>query len=96
MSPLNIHAARCEALFVSCLQESQHPTIEQVRSAIQHEIRRYGVRQCVAWVAQEYGEHPEAAVARMRWANEMVSQAHGSPNGEPRGRLPVCPTIPVV
>lgn len=78
MSRLNIHVARCEALFASCVQESQNPSTEQVRTAIQQEIRKYGVRGCVAQVAQEFGEHPDAAVARMRWAKQMVSSVYGT------------------
>jgi hypothetical protein len=83
MSRLNVHAARCEALFASGLQESQHPAPEEVQAAIQQEIRRHGVRQCLARVAHEFGEHPEIAVIRMRWAKQMVSWAYGSPASQP-------------
>src|SRR5215510_14981188 len=31
-------------------------------------IRIFGARGCAAQVAQAYGEHPETAVVRMRWA----------------------------
>jgi len=78
MSRLSIHVARCEALFASCIQQSQNPSIEQVRTAIQQAIRKSGVRGCVAQVAHEFGEHPDAAAARMRWANQMVSSVYGA------------------
>jgi hypothetical protein len=29
-------------------------------------------------VAQEFGDHPELAVARMRWAREMVDETFGA------------------
>jgi hypothetical protein len=82
MSRFNVDAVRCEALFVSCLQESQQPATEQVRAAIQHEIRRHGMRQCLARVAQEFGEHPDVAADRMRWAKQMVASAYTSATGE--------------
>jgi hypothetical protein len=78
MSRLNVHAARCEALFASCVQQSENPSFEQVRTAIQHEIRRYGLRGCVARVAHEFGDHPDTAVARMCWVNQMVSWVYGT------------------
>jgi hypothetical protein len=78
MSRLNFHAARCEALFTSCVQQSENPSPEQVRTAIQHEIRTYGLRGCLAHVAHEFGDHPDAAVARMRWVNQMVSWVYGA------------------
>jgi hypothetical protein len=76
---MDIDAARREALFVSSLQCSQHADAAQVRDAVMHTIRRLGVRTCSARVAQEFGDHPEIAVARMRWVIEAVSQAYASP-----------------
>ena len=70
----DIDAARSEALFVSTLQLSEHPTGFQIREAIRRAVREFGSRGCAALVAQEYGDHPEYAVARMRWARRMVEQ----------------------
>jgi hypothetical protein len=78
MPRLNLHAARCEALFVSSLQESQNPSVEQVRQAIQDEIRQHGWRSCLARMAHEFGEHPETAVVRMRWVNQTVTRIYGA------------------
>jgi hypothetical protein len=78
MSRLSFHAARCEALFASCLQQSENPSPEQVRTAIQQEIRRFGLRGCVAMVAREFGDHPDTAVARMCWVNQTVSWVYGT------------------
>jgi hypothetical protein len=69
----------CEALFASDLQASQHPDPRQVRAAIRETLRVFGVRHCVARVAQEFGDHPDTAVLRMRWAREAVSCAHRRP-----------------
>jgi hypothetical protein len=71
-----LEGARVEALFASDLQRSEAATAESVRSAVTVTIRRLGARGCEARVAQEYGEHPETAVSRMRWALGAVRQAY--------------------
>ena len=71
---LNVHAARCEALFVSDLQRSDEPNGAAVNAAIGAAVRRYGVRGCAARMAQEFGDHPEAAAARMRWIRQIVAE----------------------
>jgi hypothetical protein len=65
-----------EALFASDLQPSQQLEPQQIRAAILHTIRTLGVRDCAARVAQEFGDHPDTAVLRMRWAKKLVSQAY--------------------
>jgi hypothetical protein len=65
-------AIRAEALFVSWLQASQAPAPEQVREVITKTLRQRGSRGCAAAVAQEFGEHPETAAARMTWALSIV------------------------
>jgi len=37
-------------------------------------VAAYGGSGCAARVAQAFGEHPEAAVTRMRWARTMVAR----------------------
>ena len=75
-SHLSISTARADALFVSALQRSQQPSATQVRDAIATAIREFGARGCATRVAQEYGEHPELAAPRMRWARAVV-EGHG-------------------
>lgn len=72
MSRLDINAVRCEALFASQLQRSDRPTPADVRLAIMRTIRDLGNSGCASRVAQEFGDHPEAAVERMRWARQLV------------------------
>ena len=72
---LSVSAERCDALFVSALQRSEHPDPGQVRRAVATAMRQYGDCGCAAQVAQEYGEHPEIAAARMRWARGAVAEA---------------------
>ena len=69
---LSISTARADALFVSALQRSEEPGATQVREAIAAAIREFGARGCAARVAQAYGEHPETAAPRMRWARALI------------------------
>jgi hypothetical protein len=69
---LSISTARADALFVSALQRSEEPSAAQVQQAIAAAIRAFGARGCAARVAQAYGEHPETAAPRMRWARAVV------------------------
>jgi len=80
---LNISGARADALFVSPLQRSYDPSAGQVRQAIATTIGAYGARGCAARVAQAFGEHPDTAIARMRWALAAVASAFGGSQTEP-------------
>jgi hypothetical protein len=80
---LTISTARAEALFASALQRSDEPSAAQVHRAIAAAVRAYGVKGCAARVAQAYGDHPETAVARMRWALAAVARVFGSSRPEP-------------
>jgi len=74
-------AVRADALFVSALQRSDNPSTGQVRKAIAAAVRAHGGRGCAERVAQEFGDHPETAVARMRWARIAVGEVVASPAG---------------
>ena len=63
------------APFVSGLQRCEEPGVGQVRQAVIATIRAFGYSGCVARVAQEFGDHPDTAVIRMRWARSAV---HGA------------------
>ena len=66
-------AVWADALFASVLQRSDNPSAGQVRKAIAAAVRAYGGLGCVQRVAQEFGDHPEAAVDRMRWARAVAA-----------------------
>jgi hypothetical protein len=72
---LTISTARADALFASTLQRSDEPTAAQVHQAIAAALAAFGIQGCAARVAQAYGEHPETAVPRMRWARATVTRA---------------------
>jgi hypothetical protein len=66
--------ARCAVLFASGLQRSDVPTSNAVADAVSRTVRRFGVRGCVGLMAQEFGDHPETAVDRMRWIRQLVAE----------------------
>jgi hypothetical protein len=76
----SMRAARADALFASTLQRSDEPTALQVERAIAAATRTFGDIGCAARVAQEYGEHPETAARRMRWARMTADGTFGSPS----------------
>jgi hypothetical protein len=66
-------ATRAEALFVSSLQPSDQPTVDEVVEAIGLSLQtRGGVSGCADAFAAQYGEYPEEAARRMRWAISLV------------------------
>src|SRR4051812_24528126 len=75
MSRLNVNVTRCEALFVSSLQRSDSLTHGKIQDAILRVVREFGSRGCAIRVAQEFGDHPDTAVPRMRWARQLVAEA---------------------
>ena len=74
--PNSFEAVRAEALFVSTLQCSDVPAAEQVRRAVATMLRQRGIRGCAAQVAGEFGDHPDTAVSRMRWALATVRSVY--------------------
>ena len=76
MTTSTVEAVRADALFVSPLQSSDRPAADEVRDAVATTLRRLGLRECAARVATEFGEHPETAVGRMRWARSAVQAAY--------------------
>ena len=75
VSPVTL-SARAEALFTSALQRSDRPSVGQIRDAIAASLRIHGGPDgCAAVLAAEYGEHPETASARMRWALSLAAAA---------------------
>lgn len=66
-------AARAEALFASNLSARREHTRIEIAAAIMHAIGTHrGIRGCAEEVAAAFGEHPETAARRMRWARRVV------------------------
>lgn len=77
--PNSFEAVRAEALFVSTLQSSELPAADKVRRAVATTLRQCGIRGCAAQVAGEFGDHPDTAVPRMRWALATVRSVYPIP-----------------
>ena len=79
MAWLSVSSARYEALFASGLQRSDSPSAEAVAQAIRRTVCQLGTRGCASQMAQEFGDHPEAACDRMRWVRQVISELAAAP-----------------
>jgi hypothetical protein len=69
MSAMHGFVAGAEALFCSDLHTDSCPSCGEADAAIERAISLYGGRRgCIEFLAQEYGDHPETAAPRMKWA----------------------------
>ena len=82
-----IGASQADAVFASELQRGDEPSAGQVRQAVASAIHAFGYSGCAERVAQEFGDHPETAVTRMRWARAVARDAFADSAPEPR---PAC------
>ena len=70
-------AARAAALFVSDLSATAHPTNALADATIRQALRTHGgSRGCAADVAAAFGDYPELAAPRMRWARSVVENLY--------------------
>jgi len=69
-----VTGARRVALFASGLQRSDAPTAAMAAEAITATVRRFGIHGCLSRMAQEFGDHPDTAAARMRWICQLTAQ----------------------
>jgi hypothetical protein len=100
MPCLSIGGFQADAIFASGLQRRDKPSADQVRQAVAAAIRVLGYSGCAERVAQEFGDHPETAVIRMRWARAAAREAfadsaseHG-PRADTGALLLVRPRLP--
>jgi hypothetical protein len=92
MTRLNVNDARCVALFASELQRSDAPAPGELAEAIGCTVRRFGIAGCASRMAQEFGDHPDAATSRMRWIRQLVTEAFAPLATRPGAwRLPAGP-----
>jgi len=74
VTQLDMDGARCHALFSSALQPSDVPTADTVATAISRAVQQFGIGGCAGRMAQEFGDHPDAAARRMRWVRQLIAQ----------------------
>src|SRR5918997_4339251 len=67
-------SARAAALFASDVSTTEQPSRAQVDAAIKDALRAHGgIRGCTAALAAAYGDYPDLAPSRMRWARRVVA-----------------------
>jgi len=100
MAYLSISAVRADAVFVSELQPCDEPSAGQVRQAVATAVRAFSCSGCAGRVAQEFGDHPETAATRMRWARSVAREAFADsppgphPGADAGGLLVIRPRLP--
>jgi hypothetical protein len=91
--PGQLAEARAAALFASDLSAQCEHTETEVAAAIRSAIGAHdGLRGCAGEMAAAYGDHPETAARRMRWARTVVEDLYGR---APASTVNVTATVPV-
>ena len=72
---LDMDSARSRALFSSGLQPSDAPTADMVATAISRSVQQFGIGGCAGRMAQEFGDHPDAAASRIRWVRQLIARS---------------------
>jgi len=70
MTSLTSTDARC-ALFASALQQSDLMSADVVAAAIRAALEHLGLTGCLDLMAQEFGDQPDSACERIRWARQL-------------------------
>ena len=88
MTRSNAADVQCEALFASCLQATEAVSAEVATAEIKRTIQQLGPEGCASRMAQEFGDHPEEARDRMRWARGVADGLSPAVGGPAVGRIP--------
>ena len=75
----DVNSARCQALFSSGLQPSDAPTADMIATAISRAVQQFGIGGCAGRMAQDFGDHRDAAARRMRWVRQLIAQEPATP-----------------
>ena len=97
MNRLKMEQVRCEALFASGLQRSEALTADTLTEVISRTVRQHGIGGCAGLMAQEFGDHPDAAAERMRWVRQLADEAFASRAARRAAqgtRAPTAPSLP--
>ena len=71
--PGSVACTCADVLFVSVLQPAESPSADKICRAVAVTLQRLGAPGCAARVAGEFGDHPDTAAARMRWARAVIT-----------------------
>ena len=75
LTQLDMDSARSRALFSPGLQPSDAPTADMVATAISRSVQQFGIGGCAGRMAQEFGDHPDAAASRIRWVRQLIARS---------------------
>jgi hypothetical protein len=78
----DVNGVRCQALFCSGRQPSDAPAAGMAATAISRAGQQPGPGGCAGQMAQEFGDHPDAAARRMRWVRQLIAQEPAAPRRE--------------
>ncbi len=71
---IDLTVVRAEALFASDLPADPNLPVDELVAAVQRTVRTRNVRGCVAFMAAEFGDHPDLAAVRMQWARTAAAR----------------------
>ena len=75
MTTCPVDPVLCMALFVSDAPCSTHPDDATVRATAESTLERLGPDECYARAAEVFGDRPEVALDRIRWARHACALA---------------------
>ena len=67
------------AVFASSIEPGDGLSVAELEELVLATLSARGASGCAACAAREFGDHPEAAVARMRWALVVAGALVGGP-----------------
>jgi hypothetical protein len=50
-----------------------------IATAIGRAVQQFGAGGCAGRMAQEFGDHPDAAARRMRWVRRLIAREPAAP-----------------
>jgi len=81
-------SARAAVLFASDLPTGSRPSGVTLDAAVADALHACGgTPGCVAMMAATYGDYPETAALRMRWALSVAMNTYGIPRPDPDRQL---------
>ena len=87
MNSYHSRVANARAVFASYLPTGSRPPHAEFAAAISDSIHRCAATGgCECFVAQEYGDQPDTAATRMRWALQLAPDL--SPTNMPSATVP--------
>jgi hypothetical protein len=75
MTTCPVDPVLCMALFVSDTPCNADPDAATVRATVDATLKRLGPDECYARAAEVFGDRPDVALSRIRWARRVCARA---------------------